>query len=282
MHRKYALVFLSVLLYFSAIKAQDSGYEISKQMLSTCHKINSLYFEMTKTERIDDEYITESYATKLQYNPFRVYSKKIETEKSPELLYRQGWNDNKAFVNPDGFPWFNLSLDPRGEIMRRNQHHTLYETGYKYALAIVEFLFDKYGDEVETMASLKAPAMVNNRKCHVIEFNNHHFQYIPYQVKKGETLLDIATKLWISEYMILQINEDVDDYEDIEEGQIIKIPNDYAPKMIIAIDQERLVPISIQVFDDKSLYERLEYNNVKLNPVFKEEEFTEIYPGYGF
>ena len=34
-------------------------------------------------------------------------------------------------------------------------------------------------------------------------------------------LMDIARKHMLSEFMIVEINEDIDDYDDLEEGQVI-------------------------------------------------------------
>ena len=85
--------------------------------------------------------------------------------------------------------------------------------------------------------------------------------------------------------MVISLNDqfdDFDDLEDLEAGDVLKIPNDYCPKMIMAIDQKRMIPLSIKVFDEKGLYEHFEYDNVVLNPRFDPMEFTEDYPGYGF
>lgn len=266
-------------------RGQDSNkaFDITLKMLDRCAQINTLYFEMTKTERVDGDYLTESFRTKLRNDPYQIYSKKIEDGKSPELLFRIGENDNRALINPDGFPWFNIQIDPLGLLMRRKQHHTVYETGYNYALSIIHHLIEKYGkDEVAAMASFLREENIDGIPCYVLQFDNHHFKYINYTVKGDENVLDIARKQLVSEYMIVEINEDVDGYKDIEDGQVIRIPNDYCLKLIIAIDKERYVPISIKVFDEKSLYEQFEYRNVKVNPNFKEEEFSADNPEYGF
>lgn len=252
-------------------------------MFKECRKIETLYFEMKKTERVNKStYLTEYFHTKLSYDPFLLYSKKIETDKNPELLYRQGENGNKALINPDGFPWFNISLDPKGIFMRKNQHHTLFETGYKYALSILEHLFRKYGEEVIQMTTMKKSEIINDRECYIIELNNPHFKYMNYKVQKNEDVLKIAKKFMLSEYMIVEINKDIEDYEDVFAGQLISIPFDYSSKLVIAIDKERLIPISLKVYDDKGLYEQLEYSNVKVNPDFKAEEFTEDFKDYDF
>lgn len=280
--RFYLASLLLLLISFHSMSQSQEAFDLTLEMFHRCKEIKTLYFEMTKTERVGNDYLTESFKTKLQRDPFKVYSKKIEDGKNPELLFIEGENDNKALINPDGFPWFNLSMDPKGDFMRKNQHHTLYETGYSYALKILEHLFDKYGQEVVEMANMLESKTVNNVDCYVLEFNNPHFKYISYEVKEGEDVLSIALDNMLSEFMIVELNEDVDDYDDVKAGQNIKIPNDYCPRLVIAIDKERMVPISLKVYDYKSLFEQLEYNNVQINPVFSESQFTEDCEGCGF
>ena len=82
--------------------------------------------------------------------------------------------------------------------------------------------------------------------------------------------------------MILDINESVDDYYDIKPGQIIKIPNDYASKMIMFVDKEFILPLVMEVYDEKGVFERYEYKKLQLNPVIPDEEFTQEYKDYDF
>ena len=82
--------------------------------------------------------------------------------------------------------------------------------------------------------------------------------------------------------MILEKNKKIDDYFDISIGQIIKIPNDYAPKMVLYIDKKLNLPLVIEVYDDKGFYERYEYRKLEFNPIITNEEFTPDFKEYGF
>ena len=277
------LIALGISSATKTVYAQEvSAYNLTLQMIEKTLSISEMSFDMKKTERIDDEYITESFRTKLSCEPFKVYSKKIEADKTPELLYKDGWNDNKALINPDGFPWFNLSFDPSNHFMRRGQHHTLRETGYRYAISVLKFLFEKYNVEDEGMSKYLPSETVNNVDCWLIQFDNKYYKTVNYTVKEGEDVVDIAKKLYLSEFKILEYNDDVDDYHDVSPGQVIKICNDYSPKMIMAIDKKRLIPISIKVYDENGLFEQYEYSNVVIESGFKEEEFSEEFAQYGF
>ena len=48
-----------------------------------------------------------------------------------EVLFIKG--HETALVNPNGFPWFNLKLNPVGSRMTKNQHHTIIERTAKAA-----------------------------------------------------------------------------------------------------------------------------------------------------
>ena len=278
----FSLSFFLTLSILNLSAQSQEGYEIARDMLRISNDINTLLFDMSKTERIGEEYFSESFKTKLSYDPFLVYSQKIEEGKRPELLYRHGENDNKTLINPDGFPWFNISLDPKGDFMRKNQHHTLYQTGYKYALSILIHLFDKYDEEVVNMTIMHESKIVKEKDCYIIEFDNYRYELIQYEIKEDENILDIAKRYFISEYFIVELNEDVNDYEDVRIGQIITIPNDYCPRMVMAIEKERMIPLSIKVYDEEGLFEQLEYDNIIVDPEIPSEEFTENFSDYGF
>ena len=80
----------------------------------------------------------------------------------------------------------------------------------------------------------------------------------------------------------MEKNISIDDYDAIEPGQIIKIPNDYSPRMLIYIDKIQLIPLMMKIYDDHDIYEIYEFYDVIINPVFKPEEFQSDYDNYNF
>ena len=73
----YSLSFILTLFSLNLSGQSQEGYEIVKEMLANSKDINILFFNMSKTERIGEEYFTESFTSKLSYDPFYLYSKKI-------------------------------------------------------------------------------------------------------------------------------------------------------------------------------------------------------------
>jgi len=278
---KLSLCFFVSLCLCGILNGQ-SARELAKTMFTKTKQIKTLTYTIKKKERIDGEMIRQISFVKLVREPFKVYIKQDFPNKGMEALYVSGTNNNKALVNPNGFPWFNIRLDPYGSLMRANQHHTIHRSGFDYVVSILEYLFDKYDTIIDTMVKKQATVICDGHACYVIMFSNPYFKFFDYTVRHGETLPAISDRTKLSEYMILEKNEAVDDYDDINSGQIIEIPNDYSPKMIIYIDKQRMIPLVMKIYDDQGLYEQYEYINVVVNPFLKPEEFTKEYEGYGF
>lgn len=271
------------LLFLSATSNKEtktSGYLLAKEMFEKTKTIKTMTFQMRKLERIDGKLVDQKSFIKLKRNPLHVYSKQIYPTAGIEVLYKDG--DSKALINPNGFPWVNLSLDPYGSTMRKNQHHTIHDAGYDLVVSILEHLFAKYGDESATMTENIGTEVWDGNTCWVIEIKNPYFKFEEYTVKEGENLVTIAQKHKLSEFMILENNPSLDDYYDVKQGQVIKIPNDYSPHFTLLLDQKRLIPLVMKIYDDKGLYEQYEYTDIDLNLELDEAEFSSNFDAYGF
>ncbi|UII31133.1 DUF1571 domain-containing protein [Fulvivirga ulvae] len=234
---------------------------------------------MKKMERIEGKMTSQTSFVKLQRNPFKVYTRQEYPNDGLEVLFKEG--DHSALINPNGFPWLNLKLDPHGSRMRKEQHHTIHDAGYDQVVAILEHLFNKYQSQIHSLTSLESTTW-KNKNCWQVEFKNPNFKYSNYTVGRNETISSIADKYMLSSHMILEANKSIEDYYDVSEGQVITIPNDYSPKMLLVIDKQIMVPLVMKVYDDKGLYEHYEFSDIKINPVIKDSEFSEDYPEYGF
>ncbi len=281
-HLTYILPVLCLLLC-SATSNKDknvSGHDLTTEMFAATKSIKSMTFHMRKLERIDGKLVDQKSFIKLKREPMSVYSRQLYPTAGLEVLYKGG--DAKALINPNGFPWVNLSLDPYGNTMRKNQHHTIHDAGYDLVVSILEHLFSKYGPESKTMTEILGTELWDGNVCWVIDIKNPHFKYENYTVKEGENLITIAEQYKISEYMILENNKAVSSYYDVKPGQVIKIPNDYSPHFTLLLDQKRLIPLVMKIYDDKGLYEQYEYTDLDLNPEMDEAEFSSDFPDYGF
>lgn len=260
---------------------KESGYAIALKMFEKTASINSLTYTITKQERIDGKMRKQKSFTKMEKSPFKVYVRQLSPKEGVEVLYVTG-ESKKALINPNGFPWINLKLNPMEGIMRNNQHHTLFQSGFDHVASILEFLSKKYSSTIEDMIVYNGIVTHGNQECYSISLENPSFKYINYTIGENETITDVADRYKLSEHMILEKNPSINDYDDVKEGQQIIIPNDYSPKMLLYIDKDEFVPIRMDVYDDLGLYEQYEYSDITIDPKIPSDEFSPDYPGYNF
>jgi outer membrane lipoprotein-sorting protein len=270
-------------LFFSGRTAPGPAAEdvdtrqLVQKMISSIKDIRTLRYNLKCSERINGKMVQTESQVKLQAKPRKVYL----YLKGPEVLWIEGQNNGQALVNPNSFPYVNLNLDPYGSIMRKDQHHTIHEMGFAYLGDILETVVTKVGDDFNKYFDYSGEDKFQNRPCHKVLINNHDFTYVNYTVKKGENLVTIARKLKVSEYMILEKNK-LSDYHSVKEGQEILVPNSYAKLVMLSIDKQNNLPVSIKTFDDKGLFESYEYHNLQVNVKIPDEEFSKSFKDYKF
>lgn len=253
--------------------------EVVTKSLKSIKEVKGLKYHLKITERGKKGFNFYESSVKFHRNPRLIYL----YIKGIEVLWVQGKNNGKALVKPNSFPFFNLNLDPMGDLMRQDQHHTLNEMGYDYFASIIQNTVDRLGEKFDDTFSLGAEERVNGRPCYRVNIDNKEFKYVDYTIGEGESITSIARKMHIAEYMIVEKNPKFKDYFDIlKKGQVIKIPNWYCRSVVMYIDKLYLLPISIKVSDDKGLFEEYNYHFLQVNPSFAENEFTRTFTGYGF
>jgi hypothetical protein len=253
--------------------------ELVTKSLQAIKEVKGLKYHLKITERGKKGFNFYESAVKFQRNPRQIYL----YIKGIEVLWVQGKNDGKALVKPNSFPYFNLNLDPMGNLMRQDQHHTLNEMGYDYFAGIIQHTIDKLGDRFDEYFQYDGEERINNRPCYKVIINNHDFGYRDYVIGDNESITSIARKFFIAEYMILEKNPRFKDYFDIlKKAEVIKIPTWYCKSVVMYIDQLYLLPVSMKVMDDRGLFEEYNYHFLQVNPKFEATEFTKNFPGYGF
>ncbi len=276
-------LFVMAFCLISGVRAQNktelSCNEIMTRSIKAIRDVKSLKYHLKITERGKKGFNFYESAVKFTRSPRLIYL----YIKGIEVLWLQDKNNGKALVKPNSFPFINLNLDPMGNLMRQDQHHTLNEMGYDYFGNIIEYSMIKLGDKFDDYFSIEGEERINNRPCYKININNKDFGYTDYVVGENESITSIARKNFISEYMIVEKNPKFKDYFDIlKVGSVIKIPTWYCKTVTIYIDQLYFLPISIKVSDDKGLFEEYNYHFLQVNPKFEEGEFTRDYKDYKF
>ena len=135
---------LSLIFIFKDLHAQSS-ISYLEDMVESISSINTIEYEFHAKELINGKIFYTHSIVKLQEDPFCVYNYIIEPDKGVEILFVS--KNKLALVNPNGFPFINLNLDPYGRLIRKNQHHTLFDAGFDnlkdIVLSVLELLRDR-------------------------------------------------------------------------------------------------------------------------------------------
>lgn len=284
--RQSVIMVCSVMSFFILASFQSERKTDARQIIDNMYiaidKIKSLSFTMRKIERIDNQYLKGEQHVRFAKNPKRIYTKVLSPNEGVEVLYIEGKNKNAALVNPNAFPYINLSLDPYGSIMRNNNHHTVHEVGFDYIADIISHIDKKSGSNFGNYFTYVGDTVFDGKSCYKIKIDYKPFAYTDYVVQAGETITSIAYKLHISDYMILQLNKNLSGYQDGKPGMVIRIPNAYSKLTFLYIDKKTFLPILQTMYDDKGLFEQYGFYNLQLNPVFGPDEFNRKNGEYDF
>jgi hypothetical protein len=249
-------------------------------MTQRASEVKTTIYNAIMHERIGTKFVDKTSFFKINVSPFKIYVKESFIGIHIEGLYSEGYNENKILISTVGFPWVRTLLDPYGKKVRNNHHHTIYETGFDYFVSVINELLTKHRDDIKL--SFDGEETKHNRNCYKITITDDNFKYINYIVQPGETLTSIAKRLFINDYMILELNPGIDYYNDVKPGQEIQIPTVYAKRMVLYLDKILMLPIQIDIFDDKGLYAGYSYINLIVNPTFAWNEFNTTFKDYHF
>lgn len=273
-----------IFLLMVSVNAQEYSFiELFQMMDSSITANTELEFTFLKEERIEETYEYSTSEVKVQnIDQFCVYMKSNTPREGLEILYREGENDGDVLINTNSFPYININLDPMGDLIRIDQHHTIHDLGFFTIQGIVKNFIESLGDSLEKYIKRYPDYSWDGIDCYKILVDYTDYTYFEYTVQEGEDVDDIADRFHVNAYMILEKNDDLDDYDDVDEGDVILIPNLYAKKCEILLDKETFLPIRQIIYDEKGLYEKFEYKNVNVNPNFEVDEMQENYLMYGF
>lgn len=277
------LKLLLALLFFSSFNRQAiTSRQIIDKLFISCSNIQTLRYKLKKLERIGGELKAGEQDVKYNASPKKIYTNIIFPNKGVEVLYVEGSNNGDAYVNPNAFPYITLNLNPYGSLMRKENHHTVHEVGFDYITGILTKIANAAGPDFDNIFQYKGEVKFNNLDCYKIDIDYYPYKLVPYTVKEGENLTDIAYRLSLSDYMILGFNKEVDNFEDVKPGQKILIPNAYARRTVLYIDKQSFLPVLQQMYDEKGLFEQYEFYNVVVNSKIGAEEFSKENKKYGF
>lgn len=263
--KKLGLLFTFVLT-ISISNAQEIN--VAEKMLSAISNIHTLSMNITSTERLHDRTAVVSQKLEASFNPLKAKITFIKPNSGSIVMFHANQNDNEIQYMPNGFPYFNININPLGNLARRNNHHTILDVGFNYLADILEFELQKNPNLLTAKNGV-----YKNKNVFILEANHIDFDYVEYTMKPNENVRDVALKKRVSEYKIVQKN-DILSFFDEHTNKSILIPSYYCKYIKLIIDPENMLPLSIQNYDKNGLLEQYDYENVIVNPTFKSDYFN--------
>jgi len=279
---KFSLAVLIAILFLGA-KAPGTNLscrEIVTYMLDSIKKIKTQRCDVKSTERSSTGLHIADSKIKINVNPRKIYFR--NQKKGIELLWVYGTNKGNAIVRSSTLPFMNLDLDPYGSLMRKDQHHTIFDLGFHYIGTTIGNTLTSTPKDFDKHFVYAGTLIWNKIDCYQILVDYPEYKYIEYTAAKNETVTSIAYKFSTSDYKIRYKNDLSGYYGTIKEGKKLLIPVPYCNKTILYIDKKTFLPLSIKVYDEGGLYEAYEFYNIKLNTTFAANEFSKNYKEYGF
>lgn len=249
-------------------------------MLDSLKHIQTQRYELKATERVNGRLLFAESHIKINTHPKKIYFKSIL--KGAEVLWVHGTNKGDAIVYSPTFPLINLNLDPYGALMRKDQHHTIFDLGLEHIGIVIANTIVKAPKDFDKHFSYAGTIIHNQQECYQLLINYPDYKYIEYITPKGETITDIARKLNTSDFKIRQKNNLGGYYTTLKEGKKLLIPTPYANKVILYLDKKTYLPQSVKVYDEEGLYEAYDFSKIVTNKPFAADEFSLTHKDYNF
>lgn len=278
---KTILIIVLFLLYTPVFSSkQITCVQILDKMLRSIQTVKTMRYKLDSKERVKGKTLfASSYIKIVEGDPKRIYFK--NPAKGLEVLWNEGENKGDAHVYPNMFPYVTLNLDPYKSIMRKNQHHTIFDLGFVFIGQTIANKILKSSDDINKSFKLLGSVNSNGVDCFNIYYEYPDYKLFEYVVQKNESVRSIATKLNVGEYRIREKNAELSDYFGIiKEGKKIIVPNNYSTKTVLYIDKKTFLPLYILVYDDEGFYESYEYSELEVNITFLPNEFSKGFPSY--
>ncbi|SHK69553.1 LysM peptidoglycan-binding domain-containing protein [Hymenobacter psychrotolerans] len=251
--------------------------QLMSRLSSSIENLKTLRCNVRAQERLSNgSYQQARTAMKMTFGPQRVY---LKNAKGIEVLWVTGQNDGDAWVYPNSFPYVTLSLDPKGSVMRKNQHHTVLDAGFGTIADLIKGSSQRRDHSFEKSFRYAGDTTVTGRSCYILRSDFPQFRYVAYKTVAGDTPERIADKFGCGDFRVMERNN-LSPGEKLAAGRTLQVPNSYGRRTIVCVDQKLMLPLVVQVHDDKGLFEKFEFSDVVANQPIPAAEFTKTFPGY--
>lgn len=274
------LISLCLSFVLIGLTQAQTAESLVNQMLSALDAGKTYEYTMVQEERIDGKIHKNKIFTKIQETPKKVFIDNVEgANEGVQVLYVSGERDNKALVNK----MFGIKLSPFNSLIRKNQHHTILESGFGLLIGSIRDAKKRAQAQnaFDQVFQLAGSVTFDGKSCYKLILTDPTFTYESYTMQDGESLYSIAMKKKVCEQLIVEKNG-LGGFGSGKSGQTIQIPSSYAKKTILYIDKSNMHPIYQEMYDEKGMFEKYTFYDLKVNPSFTSKDFSEDNSAYDF
>ncbi len=267
MPAKAIFLFFCLFGFPSLAQAQEAALDRMYSAVRQTHKVSFKFRSFERMDKGSSSSLSEKLLNvDMTTRPLKIEINMIEPNKGTRVLYDETKKSSYVTVYID----LKLATVPKdfyihGNTIMANTHHPITATGFVPIVNLMKAAEEKARKEgrYEKVFADKGITNFDGRSCRKIEVFDEGYGFTSYTAKKGETVLSIAAKQNLSAYKIMQLNPDLSKtYDDIG-GKTIKVPNSYAKYVLLYIDTQTQLPYMTEVHDDKGLFEKYYFLNVK-------------------
>ena len=283
---KITYFFLAIFFFNFSYSQENKDEKAPRWIIGKMHKAiqqhTDLRFTLFRAERINDKYIKGSFDGKLKTNPFKIYFKNNYPNEGVEILYKNGENSNRAWVNPNSFPYLTLSFHPENKLICAGGHHTFKMVGFSTFDGLLLNYETKYQEDFYKYINYLGKVKWKDMVCYKFMFKHPEYKILKYRTKRGETLKTIAFSKGLNIAKLKELNNKINPEEELREGKEILITNTYEKEVLFYIDSKSFLPVYQEIYDEKGLYEKYAYSNLEYDKPIPEKEFSIYYKNYNF
>lgn len=264
------ILILTFLISTSFVLNNDGKEALIDKVLNRMASVNTFSCVLKNAERIDGEMLEGQQHIILQQNPFKLSVKCISPNEGDKLIYVEGQNRNKAVYDPKGFPYVSLTLDPFGSLIRENNHHTIFDIGYKKFYRLINAI-SKDSDWKQDV--IYGDTLIDKVLTHKIIFNNTNYE-ISSELLSNESLEDFIERNLLNEYKIREVNYPRNIESLIASNKSILVTKGYCRMIEMYVSETTHAPLMFKIYDEYGLYEAYEFIDLKLNLELKPKDFS--------
>ena len=274
MKKHITFIMVAILLPITLLQAATPDpRQVLTNMLHQINQAKSLSYTFIKKERVQHGFSTAEQDIKLLMEPMKARIYVHKPKKGTVVVWSQNENNGAVQVSPGWLPFVTVNLSPESDELRNNNHHSIRKVGFDFLADIVQNILRKYEANLSEILHYGGLQRINNRLCHKVTIDFKDYKYATYTIKANENLMQIAAKLKVNEFMLLLNNPAIKSLKDIQQGQVIRVPMEYAKTTELYIDKENLMPIVQKMHDEKGLFEHYEFLNLQYNPSLSDNLF---------